>query len=432
MSVIPGTGNRKKVSFFLCVVVILFYLAIGVQVSAQSPAPAQPVVYLNFNEGSGDNALDASNSGSGGTIYDAARVDNSGCGRSLVFNGLSSYVRIPYAHGNHPENAVSVSLWFFVDDYNPKVLISTYNEGGYRLGFDDGSDLWWTVNLDGAGDISIPVQHENIALRQWHHVVGIYDGTSSKIYLDGVLRNQVNASGTIHYQYPNYVIIGANAGISDMPDLRNPDYFRGGIDEVKIYDTGLSYGEVSDDRLSCSQEPGKSTVNVPPVVNPVVSNPVSGSLTLGSGGSAVRTLSFSGPAVNGSWNIGLPPGSTLIVKARDLYSNTYPDSWYVEIDDSHGKVDRGVQFPNTNNAPIQGVISNGNASVVIRYFDGPGRFPATVMVQFDSLTPPPTFAPQSIISSNPIIVIYTASWATLIALILVMVWLHVRNKEAKK
>ena len=431
MSVEPGTRYQKRFFFFCSILVLISLITAAQALASPSSASGEPVVHLNFNEGSGDTALDASGSGSSGTLHDVSRVENSGCGRSLVFNGIDSYVKIPYSHENHPVNAVSTSLWFFIDDYYPKVLASTYNEGGYRLGFDDGGDLWWTVNLDGSGDVALPVQHENIALRQWHHIAGIYDGTSSKIYIDGVLRNQVNASGTIHYQYPNYVMIGANAGTSDTPDPRCPEYFRGGIDEVRIYNSGMTYGDVNDDRLSCSQEPGTSQVNVPPVVNPGVCNPLSGSVTLGPGGSEVREISFAGPADNATWNIALPPGSKLVVKAADHYAKLFPDSWYVEIDDSRGKVDRGVQFPNTNNAPVEGAIHGTNATVLIRYFDGSGRFPATVSVQFDSLTTPPTISPQSIISSNPIIVIYTASWATLIALILVMVWLHVRSKRMK-
>jgi hypothetical protein len=44
---------------------------------------------------------------------------------------------------------------------------------------------------------------------------------------------------------------------------------------------------------------------------------------------------------------------------------------------------------------------------------------------------PPPIAPQTILN-YPIIVIYSASWVTLIAIILVMVWLHRRKKERGK
>ena len=106
-----------------------------------------PVVYLNFNEGSGITALDASGNGNAGTLHNVTRVESGGCGGALVFNRLDNYVSIPYRSANHPEGAITVSTWFFVDSFDPQDLISTGHNGGYRLGFADGNDLWWTVNL---------------------------------------------------------------------------------------------------------------------------------------------------------------------------------------------------------------------------------------------------------------------------------------------
>jgi hypothetical protein len=430
MSMPPGTLNLKKITIFWFVLILLTGMVSALP--DQQAASHVPSVFLNFNEGSGSNVLDSSGSGATGVIVGASRADNSGCGRSLVFDGSRSYVKIPFTTRNHPNEEISVSLWFFSDTYSPQTLVSTYQDGGYRLGFDDGKDLWWTLNIENLGDISVPVQHESISLNQWHYVAGTYDGKTAKIYLDGVLRNQVNASGTIHYQYPNYVILGADAGEFDSPDKNCPGYFHGGLDEVRIYNASLTQGQIIDDRLQCSQEP-----DAPPALDPVQGQvvacyPPSGSLTLIPGISATRILGFENKTDSGNWTVKVPPGSTLVVKAQDFYSRTYPDAWYVEIDDSNSKVNRGVAFPNTNNAPVEGVISSGDATVIIRYFDGPERFPASVLIQLDSIPPAQAPAPVNIIMSNPIIVIYSASWVTLIALVFVMVWLHLKNKAAKK
>ncbi len=119
------------------------------------------------------------------------------------------------------------------------------------------------------------------------------------------------------------------------------------------------------------------------------------------------------------------------MKARDFYSIAYPDAWYIEMSDEKGRITRSIAFPNTNNAPVKGVVPSGNATVRVKYFDGRERFPAKVAIQFESIAPPPPPAPQTILN-YPIIVIYSASWVTLIAIILVMVWLHQRKKEGRK
>ena len=423
--------NLKKLALFGCIVVIM---VVGLVSASPNPQLSSPVpgVYLNFNEGSGSNALDSSGSGDTGTIVGASRVENSGCGRSLSFDGSSSYVKIPYTAQNHPDEEITVSLWFFTDAYYPQTLVSSYNDGGYRLGFDDGHDLWWTVNLENLGDVSVPVQHESISLNQWHYVAATYDGKTAKIYLDGALRNQVNASGSIHYQYTNSVILGADAGTADSPDNNCPEFFHGGLDEVRIYNVSLTQGQIIDDRLQCAQEPA-SPPSLPQVQDQVTRcDPISSSLTVMPGISATRVIRFENRNETGLLTVKVPPGSKLIVNARDLYSKTEPDEWYVEIDDSNGRVNRGVAFPNTNNAPIAGVISSENATVIIRYFEGLERFPATVQVQMDITPPPAQPSPASVIMNNPIIVIYSASWVTLIALVLVMVWLHLKNKAAKR
>ncbi len=431
MSIVPS-GRNIPVRIFFCLLVL--FLVSGVYASASAlNAPLEPGVYLNFNEGSGTIALDASGHGNAGTITGAERADSGGCGQALVFGGIGDYVSIPFTSENHPEKQISVSTWFYVDSYVPQVLISSYDEGGYRLGFDDGNDLWWTINLEGSGDVSIPVQHEGITLSQWHHVVATYDGKISKIYLDGILRNQVNATGPIHYEYQNYIMLGSEAGPSNTPDPNCPRYFSGGLDEVRIYDTALTYSQVMDDRFSCSMEPVVQSQGVSGTRTPFYfCGTGAGTFHLGAREPLSRVLTFFGRGENETLKIITQPGSTLIVKASDHYMKPFPDTWYVEITDDHGRVTQSIISPNTSSTLVNAIIPSGNATILVSYYDGKDRFPSSAAVWFESIPPPPPLSviPQNILS-NPIIVIYSASWATLIALILVVVWLHRRRTGPK-
>jgi hypothetical protein len=188
-----------------------------------------------------------------------------------------------------------------------------------------------------------------------------------------------------------------------------------------------------DDRFSCSQEPVAPSKDFFVQTQPLSSCAVtSGSVILGSNESTTRILTFSNQTEIGIWDVTLLPGSTLVVKARDFYSISYPDAWYIEMSDEKGRITRSIAFPNTNNAPVKGVVPSGNATVRVKYFDGKEKFPAQVSIQFESIAPPPPpIAPQTILN-YPIIVIYSASWVTLIAIVLVIVWLHRRKKEGGK
>jgi len=430
MTVLPGTGGLTKYTFFC---LILLCIISGVCANSEnSYSVPEPALYFNFNEGSGNYALDASGNGNAGTMHGVSRLENAGCGRAVFFNGINNYVEIPFSSQNHPAEEITVSLLFYTDSFEPQVLLSSFEDGGYKLGFDDGNDLLWTINLERRGEVSIPVQHEGISLHQWHQVTGTYDGQTLKIYLDGVLRNQVNATGTIHYEYNNYVLLGADAGIYNLPDQNCPQYFRGGLDEVRIYPVALSYGQVMDDRFSCSMELTTPLKIVREQTQPPSSCAVnSGSVIISPEESDLRILSFSNQTENAVWNVTLPPGSTLVVKARDFYSMPYPDAWYIEMSDEKGRITRSIAFPNTNNAPVMGTVPSGNATVRVKYFDGKERFPAKVAIQFESIAPPQPPAPQQTILNYPIIVIYSATWMTLIAIVLVMVWLHRRKNKTK-
>jgi len=430
MSVLPERGRLKKYTLFC--LILLCMISGAYAYSDNSYSVPEPGVYFNFNEGSGDYALDVSGNGNAGTMHGVSRLENGGCGRAIFFNGINDYVEIPFTSQNHPAREITVSLFFYTDSFQPQVLISSYEDGGYRLGFDDGNDLWWTINLEHRGEVSIPVQHEGISLHQWHQVTGTYDGQTLKVYLDGVLRNQLNATGSIHYEYNNYVMLGADAGVYNKTDLNCPQYFRGGLDEVRIYPVALTYGQVMDDRFSCSREPVAPSKDILVQTLPSSSCAVAtGSVILGPNELTSRILTFSNQTENGTWNVAVPPGSTLVVRARDFYSISFPDAWYIEISDENGRITRSIAFPNTNNAPVKGVVPSGNATVRIQYFDGKEVFPAKVAIQFESIAPPPQPpAPQTILN-YPIIVIYSASWATLIAIILVMVWLHRRKQKLK-
>ena len=110
----------------------------------------------------------------------------------------------------------------------------------------------------------------------------------------------------------------------------------------------------------------------------------------------------------------------------------YPDAWYLEIADERGTPARTIAFPNRNNSPTEAMLPSGNATVIVRYFSGSERFPGTVLLRLESLPPPPPRQTElKNILENPIIVIYSASWATLVAILLVIIWLH-RRKRAPK
>ncbi len=72
----------------------------------------------------------------------------------------------------------------------------------------------------------------------WHHVMAVRQGERGYIYIDGSL--QASGSNT------NVASLDALIEVAVGADIRDSNaYFEGTIDDVRIYERSLSYGEVA-------------------------------------------------------------------------------------------------------------------------------------------------------------------------------------------
>ena len=95
-----------------------------------------------------------------------------------------------------------------------------FYSGNIVCGFGDGSS--WT-----------PVSISTPTINQWHHIVGTYDGSNLKFYLDGNLANTVAVSGT---PYQN---------TTDLGLLHTPYPIDGKVGPLRIYNKALTADEVA-------------------------------------------------------------------------------------------------------------------------------------------------------------------------------------------
>ena len=83
MNTVLTPQSLRSASIFC---IILLFLLCGTPACAQTPGTApEPAVYLNFDEGSGNSALDSSVHGNSATLYNTSRIETAGCSRALVF-----------------------------------------------------------------------------------------------------------------------------------------------------------------------------------------------------------------------------------------------------------------------------------------------------------------------------------------------------------
>jgi hypothetical protein len=156
-------------------------------------------------------------------------------------DGTTGYVQIANTDFS-VSNSVSVVAWVKTSDSsnsNREIItrgqtVSPYR--GFILKYYDGKAAFVTRSsnqLDTYTEATF-----NLADNQWHNLVGTYDGTTQKFYIDGNLVSTTSQTGSIT-ESNSPLTIGY-----DTP-IWLGTYFAGSIDEVKIYNKALTAEEVN-------------------------------------------------------------------------------------------------------------------------------------------------------------------------------------------
>jgi hypothetical protein len=162
-------------------------------------------------------------------------LDNVGSNANLAFTGTTSFTLEAWI--NRETNANSADI------------ISKNNGGvnsNYRLFINsDGKPVFareaspWSI----VGSNSIPIN-------EWHHVVGVFDGTSMKIYVDGVLSNSVNTAESVASSVSAVkVYIGATDNTAGGTTSK-VSLFKGKMDEVRIWNVARNLTQIQNSYLT--------------------------------------------------------------------------------------------------------------------------------------------------------------------------------------
>jgi hypothetical protein len=185
--------------------------------------------------------------GNNGELVNGVR-ESSANGGSLVFDGVDDKVVVPYNSNLNPSN-VTLSIWFkrtsavyyshfaglpaFNSSWSfPYIsygieFISTTDQPSFILGFSNNTFLYTTAPASTSTAVGV-----------WVNVVGTYDGSFSKIYVNGQLATSIAETRTLLTTSANFVLGTETQGTSSYP-------FAGNIAQVSIYNRALTAAEVS-------------------------------------------------------------------------------------------------------------------------------------------------------------------------------------------
>jgi len=191
------------------------------------------VGYWTFD---GGNANDLTGNHNGtivgsGVTFPAGRVGN-----AVNFSVGSSFIKIPSFNTAN----VTVEAWVNSAGYGyyTSMVTKNYYADKWSSPWTTWS-LWFNENTANPGTISsqwATASPEAVSMNEWHHMAFTYDGTTVKMYVNGVEKNSYIPAGGSITQTDGNIYIG-------KPEFANHS-FTGSIDEVAIWDNALQGSDI--------------------------------------------------------------------------------------------------------------------------------------------------------------------------------------------
>lgn len=246
----PGFYSDTLTSVWGCDSILTLNLSVNPSYSAQLSLTANLVAYYNFNGHAEDQTANANH----GTVYGATpTTDRWGNeNRAYAFDGTDDYIVCPTAVGPFGNASRSISFWAKTDvspDSDLKNSVLSYGNNTVTSG------NRFEVMLNGrCRGVCVDVSGNYLAKtfdnsdNGWHHYVIVFDNTVSsalsdvKFYADGQL-----LSTTCSSRLDTDINTGDQQVLNIGRLFTGDRYFKGSIDEIKIYDKALTESEVQED-----------------------------------------------------------------------------------------------------------------------------------------------------------------------------------------
>ena len=227
----------KKLIYAIC-----FTLALGL---TASPAVAELVAYYPLDEGSGETATDASGNGHDGNIAGSPEWITGKFGKALEFSGnTGGHVNLGTWDPSEGTNLLSFGLWVRWNGLSGQWqgLISKRDSWGpapvgemmWFLEANQTTGILWFGRREGGG---VGGTSETLPEGQWQHIAVTCDGSTARMYRDGVEVNSGSFTLGSKTDAGLQIASGYTGGVGP---------FNGAVDEVRIYNHALSEVEVQD------------------------------------------------------------------------------------------------------------------------------------------------------------------------------------------
>lgn len=225
-----------------------------------------PVAWWKMDEGTGTSVYDSSGNNLTGTLTGSPAWTTGRMGSAINVDAAAKYAAVGDNDLLDMDYLISVSAWIKRDPaglgYWNTILDKYETSGGndweYWFGFNSDNTLEFMYNpgtKDDADRIYVGNGQSALVLTDttsWHFVSATYDGVTVRLYIDGVLKYSESHADDI-YDGTGGLYIGTSG--SDLT-TGSTVYYRGNIDDVKIYTYARTAAQIVSDMNAGHPAPG--------------------------------------------------------------------------------------------------------------------------------------------------------------------------------
>lgn len=204
-------------------------------------------LYLSFDEGDSETAIDRSQHQNDGTIHKGTRVAGK-IGQAVELSGeAGGWIEVPDSPSLDITDEITLMCWVYPTEFTNewfRIIVKTWAGdtapwmayGFYEFGGNNGK-TGFIISVDGGTEKRIgDADTSELPLEEWTHITATYDGSKMVLYYDGEVEVDGDATGTIDTNDVP-VSIGRNSE-------GEREHYIGRVDEVAIWSVALDQSEI--------------------------------------------------------------------------------------------------------------------------------------------------------------------------------------------
>jgi hypothetical protein len=191
---------------------------------------------------------DVSGNNNYGTMSGATRTSSGRYGRALNFDGTNDWVTVNDAASLDLTSGMTLEAWVYPTATSTpwRTIVMKEQSGNLIYSLAANSDRNQPATSVFAGSGRTLYGGSRLAVNTWTHLAATYDGATQRLYVNGSQVATRSQNGGIRVS-TGPLQIGRNSVWGQ--------YFRGRIDEVRIYNCALTTSEIRSDRNSALPTP---------------------------------------------------------------------------------------------------------------------------------------------------------------------------------